>query len=31
VSHVMKAHNNFLAYRAEGRKPRLEIAQLMME
>lgn len=28
-SHVMKAHNTFLAYRAEGRTPRLEIAQLI--
>lgn len=31
VRHVMKAHNNFLAYRAEGRTPRLEIAQLLDE
>ncbi len=30
-SHVMKAHNSFLAYRAEGRTPRLEIAQLVTD
>lgn len=27
--HVVKAHNGFLAYRAEGRNPRLIIAQLV--
>ena len=28
-THVMRAHHTFLAYRAEGRTPRLEIAQLV--
>lgn len=31
VGHVMKAHNSFLAYRAEGRTPRLEIARLVFD
>jgi hypothetical protein len=30
-SHVMQAHNSFLAYRTEGRTPRLEIAQLVTD
>lgn len=30
-SHVLRAHNAFLAYRAEGRAPRLEIAQVFTD
>lgn len=30
-SHVLRAHNAFMAYRAEGRAPRLEIAQVLTD